>query len=102
MLGSFPGALLVPGQRLRTSHRSEGRGPGRPARRLAAGRAGECTQSNPHLMIEAFLDHNDALLSTMAVTCSREAAEEYVKGDPFLLNGMMSAWYTHKWSNMFA
>ena len=42
---------------------------------LAAGRAGECTQSNPHLMIEAFLDHNDALLSTMAVTCSREAAK---------------------------
>jgi hypothetical protein len=53
-------------------------------------------------MIEAFLDHNDEPLSTMAVTCSREAAEEYVKGDPFLLNGMMSVWYTHKWSNMIA
>ena len=53
-------------------------------------------------MIEAILDQNDAPLSTMAVTSSREAAEEYVKGDPFLLNGMMSAWYTHKWSNMFA
>jgi hypothetical protein len=26
----------------------------------------------------------------MAVTSSREAAEEYVRGDPFFLNGMMS------------
>jgi uncharacterized protein YciI len=53
-------------------------------------------------MIEAILDQNDTPLSTMAVASSREAAEEYVKGDPFLLNGMMSAWYTHEWSNMFA
>jgi hypothetical protein len=29
------------------------------------------------------------------VTSSRKAAEKYVKGDPSLLNGMMSAWYTH-------
>ena len=65
-------------------------------------RSKELLENDPHLMIEGFLDHDDALLSTMAVTCSREAAQEYVKGDPFLLNGMMSAWYTHKWSNMFA
>ncbi len=65
-------------------------------------RSKELHENNTHLMTEAFLDHNDQPLSTMAVTSSREAAEEYVKGDPFLLNGMMSAWYTHKWSNMFA
>jgi hypothetical protein len=46
---------------------------------LAAGRAGECTPKQLVIL-----------------------QEEYVKGDPFLLNGMMSAWYTHKWSNMFA
>ena len=65
-------------------------------------RSKELHENNPHLMIEAILDQNDAPLSTMAVASSREAAEEYVKGDPFLLNGMMSVWYTHKWSNMFA
>jgi uncharacterized protein len=65
-------------------------------------RSKELLVNDPHLMIEAILDQNDAPLSTMAVASSREAAEEYVKGDQFLLNGIMSAWYTHKWSNMFA
>jgi uncharacterized protein len=53
------------------------------------------------LMAGAFLDENDEPLSTMAVTTSREAAEEYVRGDPFFLNGMMSKWYTREWANMF-
>lgn len=53
-------------------------------------------------MTEAFLEHNDEPLGTIAVTSSREAAEECVNGDPFLPNGRMSAWYTHKWSNTFA
>jgi hypothetical protein len=35
-----------------------------------------------------------------AVTSSRKAAEKYVKGDLFLLNGMMSAWYTHNLTNV--
>jgi hypothetical protein len=59
-------------------------------------------ENNTHLMTEAFLHHNDELLSTIAVTSPREAAEEYVKGDPFLLNGRMSAWSTHQWANMIA
>jgi uncharacterized protein len=54
------------------------------------------------LMAGAFLDENDEPLATMAVTTSREAAEEYVRGDPFFLNGAMSDWYTHEWANMFA
>jgi uncharacterized protein len=54
------------------------------------------------LMAGAFLDDTDEPLSTMAVTSSREAAEEYVRGDPFFLNGMMSEWYTREWANMFA
>jgi uncharacterized protein YciI len=53
-------------------------------------------------MAGAFLDESDEPLSTMAVTTSREAAEEYVRGDPFFLNGMMSKWYTRQWANMFA
>jgi hypothetical protein len=38
----------------------------------------------------------------MTVTTSREAVEEYVRGDPFSVNGMMREWYTHEWANMFA
>jgi hypothetical protein len=41
-------------------------------------------------------------LGTMAVTTSREATEEYVRGDPFFLNGKMTGWYTREWANMFA
>ena len=40
------------------------------------------------LMAGAFLDENDEPLSTMAVTTSREAAQEYVRGDPFFLKGI--------------
>ncbi len=54
------------------------------------------------LMAGAFLDRDDEPLSTMAVLTSREAAEEYVRGDPFFLNGMMSNWYIREWANMFA
>ena len=54
------------------------------------------------LMAGAFLDNNDEPLGTMAVTTSREVAEEYVRVDPFYLNGMMSEWYTREWANMFA
>jgi len=54
------------------------------------------------LMAGAFLDDTDEPLSTMAVTSLREAAEEYIRGAPFFLNGMMSEWYTREWANMFA
>jgi uncharacterized protein YciI len=45
-------------------------------------------------LLGAFLDESDEPHGTMAVTTSREAAEEYVKGDPFFLNGKMMEWYT--------
>ncbi len=53
------------------------------------------------IMAGAFLDRPNEPLSTMAVLTSREAAEEYAKGDPFLLKGMISNWYIREWSNMF-
>lgn len=54
------------------------------------------------LLAGAFLDRPEEPLSTMAVLSSREAAEEYAKGDPFLLKGMISNWYIREWANMFA
>ena len=65
-------------------------------------RSRELHENGTLLMAGAFLDESDEPLSTMAVTTSREAAEEYVRGDPFFLNGMMSTWYTRQWTNMFA
>lgn len=54
------------------------------------------------LMSGAFLDDPQESLSTMSVLTTREAAEEYIKGDPFVLNGMVRTWYIREWANMFA
>ncbi len=53
------------------------------------------------LMGGAFLDNPQEPLSTMAVLTSREAAEEYMRSDPFVLKGMVSKWYIREWANMF-
>jgi len=65
-------------------------------------RSKELHENGSLLMAGAFLDESDEPLSTMAVTTSREAAKEYVRGDPIFLNGMMSKWYTREWANIFA
>ena len=54
------------------------------------------------LMAGAFLDNLQEPLSTMAVLTTREAAEEYIKGDPFVLNGQVRSWHIREWANMFA
>ena len=54
------------------------------------------------LMSGAFLDNPDKSLSTMAVLTSPEAAEAYIKDDPFYLNGMVRSWHVREWANMFA
>ena len=54
------------------------------------------------LMSGAFLDNPQEPLTAMAVNTTYEAAEEYVKGDPFVQNGMVRTWYIREWANMFA
>ncbi len=54
------------------------------------------------LMAGAFLNNPGEALGTMGILTSREAAEEYAKGDPFVLNGMVNKWYIREWANMFA
>ena len=41
----------------------------------------------------------DAPLSTMAIFTSREAAQEYAPGNPFVLNGMVKSWSIHEWAD---
>jgi uncharacterized protein YciI len=54
------------------------------------------------LMSGAFLNNPSESLRTMAICATREAAEEYARGDPFVLSGMVSKWYIREWANMFA
>ncbi len=53
------------------------------------------------LMGGALLDKQEPL-STMVVFTSREAAEQYVKEDPFVLKGMVATRNIREWVNMFA
>jgi len=53
-------------------------------------------------MSGAFLNNPREAFGSMAICPTREAAEEYARGDPFILNGMVSKWYVREWANMFA
>jgi uncharacterized protein len=53
------------------------------------------------LMAGVFLDRPDEPVTTMGVLVSRAAAEEYMRGDPFVLNGQVKRWYIREWANMF-
>jgi len=54
------------------------------------------------MMSGAFLDNPGDPLSTMGVLTSREAAEDYIKHDPFMLRGMIAKHTIREWANMFA
>lgn len=45
------------------------------------------------LMIGPFADRQGA----MSIFASREAAEEFVAGDPFVLNGVVRSWQIRDW-----
>jgi uncharacterized protein YciI len=51
-------------------------------------------------MAGAFLDNLDEPLTTMGIFTTREDAEEYAKGDPFILNGTIAKWYIREWANI--
>ncbi len=53
------------------------------------------------LMSGAFLDRPDDPVTTMGVLVSREAAEAYMRGDPFVLKGLVRHWHIREWANMF-
>jgi uncharacterized protein len=38
---------------------------------------------------------------SMAIFSSREAAEEFAAGDPFVLNGVVSAWEIRQWNEIY-
>ena len=38
----------------------------------------------------------------LGVFTTREAAEEFVNGDPFVLNGVVASWKIHDWNEVLA
>jgi uncharacterized protein YciI len=39
---------------------------------------------------------------SMAIFTTREAAEEFVEGDPFVLNGVVARWHIREWNEIFS
>ena len=38
---------------------------------------------------------------SMAVFTSRESAEDFVSGDPFVINGVVRNWFIREWDEAF-
>ena len=53
-------------------------------------------------MAGAFLDMPDKPLTTMCVCYTKEEAEEFAKGDPFVINGVVTNWYVRQWGNILS
>lgn len=54
------------------------------------------------LMAGAFVDTSTEPLSTLAILSTREAAEDFVRGDPFVQMGKVKEWSIREWADMFA
>ena len=63
-------------------------------------RSQEWHEQGKLVMAGAFRDAPQGRLNTMGVLTSREAAEEFAKGDPFVLNGKVIRWHVREWNNM--
>ena len=50
------------------------------------------------LMIGTFANPQEDC--SMGIFTTREAAEEFAKGDPFVLNGVVKRWYIREWNEV--
>jgi hypothetical protein len=63
-------------------------------------RSKELFRQGKVLMAGAFLDQPDQPLTTMGLFKSRQDAEEFVKGDPFVISGAVKNWQIREWANI--
>ncbi len=63
-------------------------------------RSNELRREGKLLMAGAFHNEPGEPVTTMGVFYSRQDAEEYARGDPFVLNGMVSEWRIKEWANI--
>jgi uncharacterized protein YciI len=40
-------------------------------------------------------------LSAVGIFTTREGAEEFISGDPFVTNGLVKSWRIEEWNNIF-
>ena len=52
------------------------------------------------LMAGAFVGDSEGPLRTMAIFTSRDAAEEYAMGDPFVMEGKVTDWHVREWGSI--
>jgi uncharacterized protein YciI len=63
-------------------------------------RSNELHRHGKVLMAGALKSNPGESVTTMAVFYSQEDAEEYVKGDPFVISGMVSDWHVEEWARI--
>ena len=63
-------------------------------------RAGEFHARGTLLMVGTFGDPQAE--GSMGLFTTREAAEEFVRGDPFVLNGVVRSWQIREWNEVYA
>jgi uncharacterized protein YciI len=63
-------------------------------------RLGEFHGRGELLMVGTFADPQTE--GSMAIFTTREAAESFVEGDPFVLSGVVRAWEIREWHEMLA
>jgi uncharacterized protein YciI len=78
---------------------------------------GVAAKAPPHFpahvaRLHEFHDRGDLLMvgtfanpqkeGSMAIFATREAGEEFVKGDPFVLNGVVRGWTIREWNEIFS
>ena len=63
-------------------------------------RADEFHARGTLLMVGTFADPREQ--GAMAIFTTREAAEEFVAGDPFVLNGVVRRWEIREWNEVLA
>jgi uncharacterized protein len=61
-----------------------------------AARYEEFQNAGTLLMVGAFANPQEE--GSMAIFTTREAAEEFARGDPFVLNGVVRNWHVREWN----
>jgi uncharacterized protein len=51
------------------------------------------------LLVGTFADPQEH--GSMAVFTTRDAAEEFASGDPFVLNGVVASWEVRQWNELY-
>jgi uncharacterized protein YciI len=63
-------------------------------------RFGDFHAAGTLLMLGAFANPQEE--GSMAIFTTREGAEEFARGDPFVLNGVVRAWHVREWNEVLA